>query len=195
MAATAAGVGSATGVSSSLNNADGLVSSFGEAASVSSSANNAFAFGVSSAAAPSSIKFVFLGRSNGTSTAIAVNAGNGVGIITGSGNALGIGASFVPFSGVARGAASLRGSGVARRVYHCPETPFVSCSTLDPSVLGVMRLYADGRLVATRELKKSGEQWRLPSGFKAHFWQIEVEARVKVYSVQMATSAKELRNV
>lgn len=58
-----------------------------------------------------------------------------------------------------------------------------------------MRLYADGRLVATRYMTQSGEQWRLPSGFKAQFWQIEFEANVKIYSVQMATSAKELRSV
>lgn len=70
-----------------------------------------------------------------------------------------------------------------------------SCSSITPGIFGVMRLYADGRLVATRQLVRSGEQWRLPSGFKAQFWQIEFEARAKIYSVEMATSAKELANV
>lgn len=70
-----------------------------------------------------------------------------------------------------------------------------TCTTLSTQPFGVVRLYADGNLVFTRELLTSGEQFRLPSGFKAQFWQIEFEARVKIFSVQMATSAKELRNV
>lgn len=70
-----------------------------------------------------------------------------------------------------------------------------SCSALASGVLGTVRLYADGQLVFERQLVKSGEQFRLPSGFKAQFWQLEFEARVKVFSVQMATSAKELRGV
>ncbi len=69
------------------------------------------------------------------------------------------------------------------------------CSALTGNTLGVIRVYADNNLVFTRELVTSGDQFRLPSGFKAQFWQIEIEARVKVYSVQMATSAKELRDV
>ena len=57
---------------------------------------------------------------------------------------------------------------------------------------GLCRLYADGRLVFTRELFKSGELWKLPSGFMADFWQYEIETRVKVLNIQIASSAKEL---
>ena len=57
---------------------------------------------------------------------------------------------------------------------------------------GVVRVYADDRLIMTRELRMSGELMRLPSGFKADYWQIEFEAVVKISSVQFATSAKEL---
>jgi hypothetical protein len=70
-----------------------------------------------------------------------------------------------------------------------------NCSALTGNTLGVIRIYADSNLVFTRELISSGEQFRLPSGFKAQFWQIEIEARAKVYSVQMGTTAKELRDV
>ena len=69
------------------------------------------------------------------------------------------------------------------------------CSSIGAGSFGVVKVFADGRLILTKELLKSGEQIRLPSGFKAQFWQIEIEARVKVYSLQMATSAKELRGV
>lgn len=67
--------------------------------------------------------------------------------------------------------------------------------TLDVNQYGLMRVYADDRLVATRELFKSGQMFRLPSGFKNEFWQIEFEARVNITSVQMATSARELAGV
>jgi hypothetical protein len=57
---------------------------------------------------------------------------------------------------------------------------------------GVVRVYADNRLVMTRELRTSGELMRLPSGFKADYWQIELETVIQINSVQMATSVKEL---
>jgi hypothetical protein len=60
---------------------------------------------------------------------------------------------------------------------------------------GVCRVYADDRLVFERGLMKSGELWKLPSGFKADFWQYEVEAFTKVLSVQIASSTKELISV
>jgi len=60
---------------------------------------------------------------------------------------------------------------------------------------GLVRLYADDRLVWARELRVSGEQMRLPSGFKADFWQWEIEARVEVTSMQAATSVTDLRQV
>jgi hypothetical protein len=57
---------------------------------------------------------------------------------------------------------------------------------------GLVRVYADDRLIMTRELRTSGELMRLPSGFKADYWQIEFETVVKINSVQFATSIKEL---
>ncbi len=58
---------------------------------------------------------------------------------------------------------------------------------------GLIRLYADKRLIMTSELRNSGEVFKLPSGFKADFWQFEFETRVKIKSVAMAGSAKQLR--
>jgi hypothetical protein len=60
---------------------------------------------------------------------------------------------------------------------------------------GLVRVYADGILRFTRELRTSGQTFRLPSGFKATFWQVEIEARVKVLSVEIATTTKELGSV
>jgi hypothetical protein len=67
--------------------------------------------------------------------------------------------------------------------------------TLQPDQYGLVRVYADGRLVMCRELRTSGELMKFPSGFKADFWQVEFETVVKVMSFQMATSAKELQKV
>lgn len=67
--------------------------------------------------------------------------------------------------------------------------------TLGANQYGLFRAYADGNLVMTRELRQSGQQFRLPSGFKADYWQFEVEARVRVDVIQVATSAKELAGV
>lgn len=65
--------------------------------------------------------------------------------------------------------------------------------TLQSDQYGLFRVYADGELVMTRELRRSGEQFRLPSGFKADFWQFEIEARVQLDNMQMATSPTELQ--
>ena len=63
----------------------------------------------------------------------------------------------------------------------------------DPATqLAIVRVYADGRLVSAQEVRQSGELHRLPTGFKAQFWEIEFEAKVKIKSFQMATSMKEL---
>lgn len=67
--------------------------------------------------------------------------------------------------------------------------------TLAADQYGLVRVYADGRLVMCRELRTSGELFRIPSGFKAEFWQFEVEARVKVTNIQGAASVKELMSV
>lgn len=66
----------------------------------------------------------------------------------------------------------------------------------DPATqLAVVRVYADGRLVSAQEVRQDGELHRLPTGFKAQFWQIDFEGHVKIKSFQMATSVKELASV
>jgi hypothetical protein len=67
--------------------------------------------------------------------------------------------------------------------------------TLASDQWGLVRIYADGNLVMTRELRTSGEFFRMPSGFRSTYWQIEIEARVTIWSVEAATTAKELINV
>lgn len=71
--------------------------------------------------------------------------------------------------------------------------------TLADNQYGLVRVYAgsdgDLDLVMTREIRTSGELMRLPSGFKADYWQVEFEHRVKLLSFQLATSAKELANL
>lgn len=58
----------------------------------------------------------------------------------------------------------------------------------------VFRFFCDGRKVVERALTKSGEQFRLPSGFKPDFIQFELDGQLVIYNVQIATSARELRN-
>ena len=67
--------------------------------------------------------------------------------------------------------------------------------TLASDQWGIIRVYADDSLVMTRELRTSGEFFRMPSGFRATYWQIEIEARVTILSIEAATSAKELISV
>lgn len=70
-----------------------------------------------------------------------------------------------------------------------------SPQTLKSDQYGILRVYAGENLIATRELRVPGELIRLPSGFKEEFWQFEIEARVPVYSLQVATSVKELSGI
>lgn len=65
-------------------------------------------------------------------------------------------------------------------------------ATLGANQYGILRVYADHELVATREIRTSGELLRIGSGFKAEFWQWEIEGRVRISSLQAATSVKEL---
>lgn len=67
--------------------------------------------------------------------------------------------------------------------------------TLQPNQWGLVRVYADDKLVMCRELRSDGELMRLPSGFKASTYQIEIEARVLISSIEVSSSAKELMNV
>lgn len=67
--------------------------------------------------------------------------------------------------------------------------------TLDAGQYGLLRVYADGVHVYTKELRTSGQVFRLPSGFKAQYWQFEVNARVSVRSIEIASTVKELAGV
>lgn len=64
--------------------------------------------------------------------------------------------------------------------------------TLADNQYGLIRAFADGRHVWTREIRTTGEPMRLPSGFKAQYWQFEIEARVEITNVQIASTVKEL---
>jgi hypothetical protein len=71
----------------------------------------------------------------------------------------------------------------------------VSPTTLNSDMYGIMRVYADGILKFSREIRTTGDMFRLPSGFRAQYWQFEIEGRVQINSVEIATAAKELGNV
>jgi hypothetical protein len=62
-------------------------------------------------------------------------------------------------------------------------------------ILGRITVFADGRQIMKRNLVTSGEQWRMPSGFKADFWQFQIDSALEIYSIQAATSAVELATV
>ena len=57
---------------------------------------------------------------------------------------------------------------------------------------GIIRVFADGQLYTTRELRTSGELLRIYSGIKCEEWSFEIEGRVNVSNLQVATSCKEL---
>ena len=56
-------------------------------------------------------------------------------------------------------------------------------------------VYADRRKVYDEIVQRNGRPLRLPSGFKADIWQFEIKARAPVYSMHVASTMKELRNV
>jgi hypothetical protein len=60
---------------------------------------------------------------------------------------------------------------------------------------GLLRVYGDGNLIMTREIWTDNEVMTLPAGYKADFYQFEIEARVRVQSLQVASSIKELAGV
>lgn len=69
-----------------------------------------------------------------------------------------------------------------------------SLDELPIDVTGQLKLYADRVLVWTRNFASAtGELMRLPSGYKAEIFQLEVVGRVRVDSVQLATNVKELQ--
>jgi len=64
--------------------------------------------------------------------------------------------------------------------------------TLGSNQYGIIRVYADGNLWTTRELRTSGELLRIYSGDKFDTWSFEIEGRVSVSNMQVATTVKEL---
>ncbi|HEU0068314.1 MAG TPA: hypothetical protein VFQ26_03525, partial [Nitrospiraceae bacterium] len=65
-----------------------------------------------------------------------------------------------------------------------------------PAEFGRVKVLADGVVTAMdRPLVKSGQLMRPVSGFKADYWQLLIETTVKIKSVQMANSVKELNDV
>jgi len=60
---------------------------------------------------------------------------------------------------------------------------------------GIVRVYVDGALWTTREIRRSGELLRVLSGIKGEQWQFEIEGRVVISNMQVATSVKELATV
>jgi hypothetical protein len=59
----------------------------------------------------------------------------------------------------------------------------------------LFKMYVDDRLKFTRPIRKSGEQFRLPSGYKADFVQFELSGQLMIFNMQIATSARELRGI
>lgn len=73
-------------------------------------------------------------------------------------------------------------------------------NTLPSDRYGYIRVFAsdengDMQLVTVREIRRSGEIMRILDGFRADKWQWEIEARVEVSNLQVATSVKELGTV
>jgi hypothetical protein len=64
--------------------------------------------------------------------------------------------------------------------------------TLGPNQYAIVRIYVDGVLWCTREVRTSGELLRVFSGIKGEFWSFELEGRITISNMQVATSVKEL---
>lgn len=79
-----------------------------------------------------------------------------------------------------------------------------SWNTLQPGQWGILKVWADPDdgthtgnmvLVMAREIRHNKQVFRIPSGFKAENWQIEIMGRVEISNVQFATSVQELGKV
>lgn len=70
-----------------------------------------------------------------------------------------------------------------------------SWNTLGANQYLIVRVFADGNLVTVREVQTNGEIMRIASGFKADIWQFEMEGRVVISNLQVATSTKQLAQV
>ena len=78
--------------------------------------------------------------------------------------------------------------GAAKIFFEQPNGPLPDQET-------VFRLFVDGRLRYTRPVSKSGEQFRLPSGYMADTYQFELEGQLLINNLQVATSPRDLRQV
>lgn len=58
-----------------------------------------------------------------------------------------------------------------------------------------LKVYANRQVVYDQEVPLCGRPVRLPSGFKSDLWQFEIRARAPVYSLHVASTVKELKNV
>jgi hypothetical protein len=76
-----------------------------------------------------------------------------------------------------------------------PVRDITSPQELKADQYGLLRVFVSGKLVMTRELRTSGELFRLPSGFKDVFWQFEIEARMRIMNFEVASTIKELAGV
>lgn len=79
-----------------------------------------------------------------------------------------------------------------------------SWNTLQSGQWGILKVWADPDdgfhsgnmvLVMAREIRRNAQVFRVPSGFKAENWQVEVQARVEISNIQFATSVQELGKV
>jgi hypothetical protein len=70
-----------------------------------------------------------------------------------------------------------------------------SWNTLASNQYGIIRVYADDVLVTAREIVSSGELLRVLSGFKAERWQWEIEGRIQISNLQVATNVRELGGI
>ena len=88
---------------------------------------------------------------------------------------------------------------------HVTSSRRVDDNTLPPDPGGVLpdgvrvrfRIYAgsDFTLVMERDIQKPTDIFRLPSGFRAFDWQVEIIGRVRVDSIELASTMKELQGV
>lgn len=75
------------------------------------------------------------------------------------------------------------------------ETGVYNTVHFNPLIMyGVVRVFADEKEIYSAELRKSGQLFRLPSGYKAEYWEVQIDGMNKINNIQMATSVKELRN-
>lgn len=65
-----------------------------------------------------------------------------------------------------------------------------SWNALAPGQYGIVRVFAENKLVTVREIWKNQEILRIASGFKHETWQFEFEARVPISNCQVGTSIK-----